>query len=62
MAYLAARLTQKDVVVRGGVKRRIEIDKIDTRVRELAPVAQPSQIVAEIKAVHRAKIDLLPRR
>ncbi len=35
-----------------GIKRRIEINKIDTRVGELTPVAQPLQIVAEVQAVH----------
>jgi hypothetical protein len=33
-------------------QRRIEIDKIDTRIWELAPVAQPLQIVAEIQPIH----------
>jgi hypothetical protein len=30
----------------------IRINKIDTGIRELAPVAQPLQIVAEVRAVH----------
>ena len=34
------------------VRWRIEINKIDTGIRELAPVAQPFQIVAEIEPVH----------
>ena len=52
LAYPPARLAKKNVVVRVRIKWRIEINKIDTRIRELAPVAQPLQIVAEIEAVH----------
>ena len=52
LAYRAARLAEEGVVIDVRVKRRIEIDKIDTRIRELAPVAQPLQIVAEIEPVH----------
>ena len=48
----AARFAEENVVIRVRVKRRIEINKIDTRIRKLAPVAQPLQIVAEIEAVH----------
>jgi hypothetical protein len=40
------------ILIRVRVKRRIEINKIDTRIRKLAPVAQPLQIVAEIQPVH----------
>ncbi len=35
-----------------GIKRRIEINKTDNRIRELAPVAQPFQIIAEIEPIH----------
>ena len=52
LTYLPARLAKQDVVIRVRVKRRIEINKIDTRIRELAPFAQPLQIVAEVQAVH----------
>ncbi len=52
LAYLPARFAKQDVVIGVRVKRRIEINKISTRVRELAPVPQPLQIVAEIEAVH----------
>jgi hypothetical protein len=52
LAHLAARLAEEDVVIRVGVKRRIEINKIDARIRKLASVAQPLQIVAEIKPIH----------
>ena len=48
LAHLSARLSKQDVVIGVGVKRWIEINKIDTRIRELAPVAQLFQIVAEI--------------
>ena len=37
--------------------RWIEIEKIDTRIRELAPIAQPLQIVAEIESIHRTTIN-----
>ncbi len=49
---LPARLAKENIVIGVRVKRRIEINKIDTRIGELAPVAQPLQIVAEIQAVH----------
>ena len=52
LAHRAARLAEEDVVIGIRVKRWIEIDKIDTRIGEYAPAAQPLQIVAEIKAVH----------
>jgi len=48
LAHRAAWLAEENIVIRVRVKRRIEIDKIDTRIRKLAPVAQPFQIVAEI--------------
>ncbi len=35
-----------------GIKRRIEINKIDTRIGKFAAVAQPFQIVAEIEPIH----------
>jgi hypothetical protein len=52
LAYRAAWLVEENVVIRVRVKRRIEIDEIDARIWELAPVAQPLQIVAEVQAVH----------
>ena len=52
LAHLAAWLAEQDVIIRVRVKWRIEIDKIDTRIGELAPVAQPFQIVAEIQTIH----------
>ena len=53
LAYLPARFAKENVVIRIRVKRRIEIDKIDTRIRKLFRVGKPFQIVAEIEAVHR---------
>ncbi|PYK62929.1 MAG: hypothetical protein DME50_18440 [Verrucomicrobia bacterium] len=47
LAYRAARLAEEGVVIDVRVKRRIEIDKMDTRIGELAPVARPLQIVAD---------------
>ena len=37
LAYLFARLAKEDVVVGVRIKRRIEINKIDTGIREPAP-------------------------
>ena len=37
LAYLPARLAKEDVVIGVRIKRRIEIDKIDTRVGKLFP-------------------------
>ena len=34
------------------IKRRIEINQIDTGIRELVPSPQPDQIVAELQPVH----------
>src|SRR5213594_2437228 len=52
LAYLAARLAKEDVVIGVGIKRRIEIDKIDTRVGKFIPIRKPFQIIAKIEAVH----------
>ncbi len=38
LAYLAARLAKEDVVIRVRVKRRIEINKIDTGVGKFLPI------------------------
>jgi len=48
----AALLFEGGVVGRVRVKRRVEIDKIDTRILELFRVPQPSEIVAEIEPIH----------
>jgi hypothetical protein len=34
------------------IKRRIEIDKIDSRVGKLFPIGKPFEIIAEVEAVH----------
>ena len=52
LAYFAAGLAEENVVIDVGIERRIEIDEIDARVRELARVAQPAEVIAEIKPVH----------
>jgi len=52
LADLPGWLAKEDVVIGVGVKRRIEIDKIDARVRKFFPIRKPFEIVAEIKAVH----------
>ena len=53
LAYLSARLAKEDVVIGVRIKRRIEIDKVDTGVGKLFPIRKPFQIIAEIQAVHR---------
>ena len=52
LAHLSARLAKENVVIRVGVKRRIEIDKIDTRIGKFLPIRKPFQIVAEIQPIH----------
>ncbi len=42
LAYLPARLAKEDVVIGVRVKRRIEIDKIDARVRKFLPIRENS--------------------
>jgi len=51
-AYFAAGLAEEDVVIGIGIKRRIEVNEIDARIRELLGVPQPGQIISKIKAVH----------
>ncbi len=52
LADLAARLAKEDVVIGVRVKRRIEINKIDTRVGKFLPIRKPFQIVAEVQPIH----------
>src|SRR5438445_8218066 len=52
LADLPGWLAKEYVVIGVGVKRRIEKDKIDARVRKFFPIRKPFEIVAEIKAVH----------
>src|SRR5947209_7937618 len=56
LAHLPARLAKEDVVIRVRVKRRIEINKIDTRIGKFLPIRKPFQIVAEIQAVHSVEM------
>ena len=52
LAYFAAGLAEENVVIGVRIERRIEIDEIDARVRELARVARPAEVIAEIKPIH----------
>ncbi len=52
MALRTARLAKENVVIGVRVKRRIEINEIDTRIGKFPAVAQPLQIIAEVQAVH----------
>src|SRR5439155_20188321 len=52
LAYLPTRLAKQNVVIGIRVKRRIEIDKIDTRVGKFFPIREPFQVVAEIQPIH----------
>ena len=53
LAHLTAGFAEEDVVIGGRIKRRIEVDEIDGRVRELFRVPQPLQIIDEVEPVHR---------
>ena len=48
LAYLPARLAKQDVVIGVRIKRRIEINQIDTRVGKFLPIRKPFEVVAEI--------------
>ena len=48
LADLPARLAKEDVVIGVRVKRRIEINKIDTGVGKFFPIGKPFQIVTEV--------------
>ena len=48
LTYLPARLAKEDVVIGVRVKRRIEINKIDTGVGKFFPIGKPFQIVTEV--------------
>ncbi len=52
LAHLTAGFAEEDVVVGVRIEWRIEINQIDAGLRELARVAEPVQIVAEVKTVH----------
>ena len=55
LAYLSARLAKQDVVISVRVKRRIEINKIDTSIGKFFPIRKPFEIVAEIQPIHSGK-------
>jgi hypothetical protein len=48
LAYLSARLAKENVIIRVRVKRRIEIDEINTRVRKFLPIRKPCQVIAKV--------------
>ena len=49
---LAGSLAEQDVVIRIGIERRVEIDKVNAGVGKKLRIAQPLQIVTEMEAVH----------
>src|SRR5438552_13317614 len=62
LADLSARLAKKDVVIGVRVKRRIEIDKIDTGVGKFFPIRKPFQIGPEIPLIHAVTVTLTSAR
>jgi len=48
LAYFAARLPEEDVVIGVRVKRRIEINEIDARIRKFFLIPQPAKVIAEV--------------
>src|SRR5437867_3727624 len=55
LAHLSAWFAKKNVVIGVRIKRRIEIDQIDTRIRELLPIRKPFEVVAEVQPIHSGK-------
>src|SRR5438552_6101204 len=55
LAYLPARLAKENVVIGVRIKRRIEIDQINTGIGKFFPIGKPFQIVAEIEPIHSGK-------
>ena len=53
----APALAEENVVVGVGVKRRIEIDEIDTRIGKFFAIRKPFQIVAKIQPIHWTTIN-----
>ncbi len=53
LAHLTAGFAEEDVVIGVRMKRRIEVDEIHGRVRELFRVPQALQIIAKVEPVHR---------
>ncbi len=52
LTYLPAWLAKEDVVIGVRVKRRIEIDQIDTRIWKFAAIGQPLEIVTKVQTIH----------
>src|SRR2546429_10010452 len=50
LTYLSGRFTKQNVVIGVGIKRRIEIDKIDARVGKFLSIRKAFQIVHKIEA------------
>lgn len=55
LTHLPARLAKQDVVIGVRIKRRIEIDKIDTGIGKFFPIRKPFEVVAEIQPIHSGK-------
>ena len=49
---LPRMLATGHVVIGVRIKRRIEIDEIDTCVGKFFPIGKPAKVVSEIKAIH----------
>src|SRR5882724_291406 len=55
LAYLPTLLAKEDVVIGVRVKRRIEIDEIDTRIWKFAAIGQPLEIVTKVQTIHSSQ-------
>ena len=55
LAYLPARLAKENVVIGVRIKRRIEIDQINTGIGKFLSIREPFQIVAEVQPIHLEK-------
>ena len=51
LAYFTAGLPEEDIVIGVGIKRRIEVNEIDARIRKFFRIPQPAKVIAEIQAV-----------
>src|SRR5437870_8060819 len=56
LAYGAAWFAEEDVIIRIRIKRRIEINEIDTRVGKFFPIREPFQVVSKIEAIHSVEM------
>jgi hypothetical protein len=52
LARLAGSLAEQDVVIRIGIERRVEINKVNAGVGKNLRVAQPLEIVTKKEPVH----------